>query len=197
MVNGAFRNLVRTWRHVYLSRNPLARSWDRFEAAVLTGVVVGALFALPLAAVAGSNTYAQQMAVSAAQRAARHPATATLLTNAPLAMIGGPIRNPTTMVKARVLDRGVERIALVKATPGTPAGTTIQIWLTGSGNRAPTPKTATDAVITAVLAGLFVWLGMVILLAAVFWNTRWRLDRLRAAQWDREWALMSRQWTRS
>jgi hypothetical protein len=188
---------MRTWRHLYLVRNPLARSWDRFEAAVLIGVVVGALFALPLAAFAGSSTYAQQTAVSASQRAALHRATATLLAAAPLAPNGESIGNPTTPVEARVLDHGVERITLVKATPGTPAGTTIRIWLNGSGDPAPAPKTSADAAITAVLAGLFVWLGLVILLAALFWNTRWRLDRLRAAQWDQEWALMSRQWTRS
>jgi hypothetical protein len=186
---------MRIWRRIHPGRNSLARSWDRIEAAALIGVVAGALLALPLAALTGTSTYAKQAAVSTAQRAARHPTTATLLTDAPPAVDSESVGGNSAVEARWVLTNGATRTGMIDAPAGTRAGTTVPIWLTNTGNPAPAPPTPTDAAITATLAGAGVWLAAVTLLTIRYWNTRRRLDRLRTAQWDRDWAVMSTQWT--
>jgi hypothetical protein len=46
-----------------------------------------------------------------------------------------------------------------------------------------------------VFAGTFTWLGVALLLVALYGSGRVILNRRREAQWDRDWANIARQWT--
>ncbi|WP_225977994.1 Rv1733c family protein [Gandjariella thermophila] len=199
-MKGSYGLLARFWRRVHPGRNPVARPWDRIEAAMLIGVVLAVLLAFPLAAVIGSSAYAGELAVAAHQRADRRPATATLLADAPPPVVTGegqPVDTSAANVPARWTVNGVERHGNVAAHPGDRAGSTVPIWLTSSGDLAASPISSADAAMNGVLTGVFVWLAAVLLLTGLYWAGRWCLDRQRAAQWDREWALISGHWTRS
>lgn len=199
-MSGSYGLLARSWRRVHPGRNPVARPWDRIEAAMLIGVVLGALMAIPLAAVVGSTAYAGQLALSAQQKSDRHPTTAILMADAPPVAVTGedrPFDANATNVPARWMVNGAERRGNVGAHPGERAGNTVPIWLTRSGDLAAPPISPSDAAVNGVLAGGFVGFTALIVLAALYSAGRWCLDRQRARQWAREWALISGHWTRS
>jgi hypothetical protein len=199
-VNGSHGFLARFWRRVHPGRNPVARPWDRIEGAMLIAVLLGMVLAFPLAVVLGSQAHTGQLALSAQQRVERHPATATLMADAPPAVVTGegqPVDSSAQDVPARWTVNGAERIGTISGRPGDRAGSPVSIWLTNSGDLAPPPISTSDAVVNGVLTGVFVWLAAAILLSALYWIARWYLDRQRAGQWEREWVLISRHWTRS
>jgi uncharacterized integral membrane protein len=202
-VNGPFGRIARLWRRIHLGRNPLARRSDRIEGAMLVVVIVGLLIALPFAVLIGSNTYRGELAVSAGQRASRHPATATLIGDAPTPVPatdgtyvtgnGGAAGAPARWTVAG----GAERTGTVAADPGATAGTQVPIWLSDAGDPVPPPMTPSDAATTSVLAGIFSWLVAALGLTTLYWLARLILDRRRAVRWDREWAHVGARWARS
>jgi hypothetical protein len=101
-------------------------------------------------------------------------------------------------VQARWLVNGsVERVGSIAAHPGDRAGGSVPIWLTNSGELTAPPITSADARTNGVLVAALVWVSVAMALAALFRISRWLLDRRRVAQWDQEWVVVSRHWTRS
>lgn len=190
----------RFWRRLHIGRNPLARTSDRIEAALLCTVVLGLLIAVPLALFTGSRTYENQLAVAEQQQTSRHQVTATLIDDAPTpvpATEGAFSTSGSSGVRAEWTYNGGEpKTGLVAAEPGTPAGTTIPVWLNEAGDPAPAPITSTDAATTGVLAGVFAWLVTGLVLIGAYWLTRLVLDRRRAARWEDEWATLGDRWAR-
>lgn len=202
-MSGPFGRFARLWRRIHPGRNPLARRSDRVEAAVLVVVVLGLLIALPFAALLGSNTYRGQLAVAAEQQASHHPATATLLRNAPMtvpaadgAYLSGSSGSASVPARWTAAD-GTERTGAIAADPGAAAGTQVPIWLSDSGDPVPVPVTTADAVTTGMLAAAFAWAMAAIGLVGLYWIARLVLDRGRAARWEREWARAGDRWARS
>ncbi|WP_340684228.1 hypothetical protein LCL61_38100 [Amycolatopsis coloradensis] len=182
--------LVFLWRRIHLGRNPLARIPDRIEAAILVGGLVAALLGVPLAAAAGSETYATMMARSALETASRHSTTAFLLEDAPPARIGvdGTPSAETASVPARwALPDGGFREAPVAADLGASAGDAVTVWLDEAGAMVEPPVLPMDATSTGIGVGVGVWLAAVALLAAGYLVARRLLNRARWAAWDREW----------
>jgi hypothetical protein len=200
-VNGLLGHIARFWRRVRIGRNPLARPWDRIEGALLTTLVAGVVLALPLAAYVGSSNYADQMAISAREKLSRHSATAKVLMDAPPpALISegvGVVNDNSTVAAQWVLSSGTVRTGDIPVPSGSLAGQTVPIWLTDTGEQAPAPRTRADAVTAGVFTGAFTWLGVTLLLAALYRGGCVILDRRRAAQWDRDWTNVAEQWTAS
>ncbi|NIH84941.1 Rv1733c family protein [Amycolatopsis granulosa] len=192
--------LRRFWRRLHIGRNPLARTSDRVESALLLVVVLGLLVAIPLAVFTGSRTYGGQLAVSEQQHASRHLVTATVVEDAPApvpATEGAFSTSGSAGVRAAWTYNGGEpKTGIVPADPGATAGTRIPVWINDAGNPTPAPITATDATTTGVLAGLFAWLVAALALSAAYWITRLVLDRRRAARWENEWATLGDRWAR-
>lgn len=183
-------SLIFLWRRIHLGRNPLARGWDRIEAAILVGGVVTALVGVPLAAAAGSEAYATMAARSALETATRHSTTAFLLEDAPPARVGldGIPSAETASVAARwALPDGTFREARVTADLGASAGDAVTVWLDESDAVVDPPVMPLDATSTGIGVGVGVWLIAVTLLAAGYLLARQLLNRARAAAWDREW----------
>jgi hypothetical protein len=175
---------------VGMSRNPLARRWDRIEAVLVLVLIAVATLALPIAVAAASSTFADQMAMSAEQAASRQQVTATLSQGSrAMSPIGGDPSQTTTTANASwtSLD-GVARTGVITVPTGTLSGSTTQIWIDGSGSQTSAPLTSADATATAVLAGVFTELGALVSLTGLYVSGRLLLDRRRTRHWDTEWA---------
>ncbi len=182
--------LQRLWRLMHLGRNPLARGSDRVEAVALLTVMLLALLAVPFAASAGSETRAQALETARQEMSSRHRGTAVLLANAPPRPYGDTRAVSRSGARVRVqwvLSGGSERTGFVRADYDTPAGSEVPIWLDDNGELTSAPTTPGDAARRAVGAAVSIWLATVVVLSAGFWLTRKGLDRLRHAQWAREW----------
>jgi hypothetical protein len=190
--------IVRLWRTVHHGRNALARRSDRAQAALLVAVVVIGLSAIPFAAAAASQKYAQQTQISLQQTSTRHLATATLLGDGATADANGRAAATGTSTEATwPLPDGSLRTGKVSAGEGTLAGQTVSIWIDTAGNPVTAPLSADAVDIVAVGVGLGLWLGLCLALASLYLLTRYGLDRGRAAQWQRDWALLEERRTSS
>lgn len=200
-MTGPSGHIARLWRCIHIGRNPLARTSDRVEGALLLLVVLGILIALPVAAFLGAGTYEGQLALSQQQRASRHLAVATLTEDAPNpipATDGALTPSLTAMVHARWTGAdGAERVGTIAADPGTAAGTTVPIWLTDAGDPAEAPMSEPDVTTSAVLSAFFAWLTAVLILLVGYRAGRFLLDRGRVRRWDVEWASVGEKWARS
>lgn len=188
---------IALWRRIHPGRNPLARMSDRFETALVLGVVLVALLVLPVAAALGSEAYAARMRQATEQAADRQPVTAVLLADAPpleTRLDGVPVDEKSD-VRARWMVDGVVREGTVEAEHGAVMGDEVRIWLDFAGEVVAAPVTPDDAASTGVGVGVGVWLAAVALLAGVFLTARSMLGRLRAAAWTREWRRVAEDWT--
>ena len=161
----------RTWRVLFVfSRSPLVRRSDRLEVLVITLAVVISLVALPFVATIATDVYQAHRGVYAEQartglRASTPTPTATNVA-------------PASAYRARAADPWMGN--------GTPHSGTVELWVDGAGKwvaaRTALSRAASDAVAMAVLIeGLVVTIVTALVVA-----TRWRLGRIRYAQWDRE-----------
>jgi hypothetical protein len=181
-----------------LGRSELVRCWDRVEAVLVAVVLMAVCAALPLAGWIGESTHQSRLHTAAAEAASRHQAQAVLLADAPVpasqtdADAGAPV-----FVQAQwPLANGERRVGLVKAAPGSRAGTTTPIWVDASGGLVSRPLTAWRALWDGVFTGCYAALGAMVTLTVAWRLARWRLDRARLSCWEREWARVEPEWTR-
>ncbi|MFI7587400.1 hypothetical protein ACIB24_10030 [Spongisporangium articulatum] len=172
--------------HYAVGRNPLRRSSDRVEAAVLLMLTVLGLVAVVLALMVAMLAFRQLGARADSQRAALHRVDATV------------IANPSTAQWARDrvltwIDASGRRRTYDAWVPGdTRIGDHLTVWLDATGEPAVTPQSAGDVAVTATAAGLGVAalaLGALVLAARA---TNRFLDRGRHRALDAEWRRFNR-----
>lgn len=169
--------------------NPLARAVDRVEAALIVLLLGIWLLTLPVAAVAGSITWASISDNTHAQQAV--PVTAQLLASTDAAQVSG-----YSTVPARWTDTdGVARTGLVQADDGLQSGDRFEIWLDRSGAVTTAPMTTLSAAIQAVIVATATWNGCGLVLAAVFLTGRRLLDTRRISAWRSDWQRVGPLWT--
>ncbi len=194
LVHGSSGPIARFRRRLFPGHNSLARGSDRFEALLLKLVILAALLAVPVAAAAGSANHGRQVAAAAVDSAGRQATTAYLLKAAPVRIVDSEsvgTDDPTT--EATWTDsRGVRHTGGVLATPGSPAGTAVPIWIDARGDLTAAPRTASTAVFDSVLVGLWLWFAVVGSLVLLHRVVRLMLDRHRYAAWERAWAVYPR-----
>ncbi|WP_328690302.1 hypothetical protein OHA74_14135 [Streptomyces phaeochromogenes] len=180
---------VRLWRW---RRNPLKRRSDVTQAwaglAVGTAIVVGA----PMA---GAATAWGVQDVLSQQRQDRHPAAAVLTEGAP----AGPVYAGGGQLRAAVrwtAPDGSVRTGDAQVDAGLKEGVRTTVWTDDRGGLTGRPPTPAEAETRADLAGALAAVGAGVLLLAGGRTLRWRLDRGRAAEWEREWAQVGPQWSR-
>ncbi|MBK1782786.1 Rv1733c family protein [Prauserella cavernicola] len=187
--------LTRLLRRLFPGRNPLARSSDRVEGAVLLLALLIPLVAVPFAVTLGSDAYARESRVAAVEATTRHETTAVLLADAtitePGAYSGG--RQTVTVRGEWRLPNGNHRTGRVVADVGLRKGSHVPVWLDRSGQRVDAPRTATMVTWNAIAVAITVWLGIVVVSALGFWGVRVLLDRARWLRWQREWHLVDQQ----
>ena len=177
--------------------NPMARSSDRAEAALITLLVAIWVICLPIAAAGASKLWAN---IAGADRSQQQTYSTTAELLAPtefqqLSVDGTPLGG-TSSVQARWSGtNGVEETGPIQATNGLAAGTRVQIWLNHDGEITTAPVSNTTAVAQAVIVATVVWVGVGFLLIAIFLAVRRSLNKSRFAAWEAEWRQVGPQWT--
>jgi hypothetical protein len=170
-----------------LGSNPLRRVVDRIEAGIFAGLLAAFLIGAPLLAVAAGR-WADRAGV-AEQRAQRsvHLVTAVLLQDVPDIVIGDGSWDAGALARWTASD-GKSRVGEVLDRAGTPAGSSVRIWIDGSGQQTDPPLShhgLETRVINAIALAPVV-LAMTLLIAA--FCVRWLFNRRRLAGWDAAWA---------
>lgn len=183
----------RAMRLLWPDRNPLRRSSDRVEAAILVALAVAFLAVAPLAViVTGHVAYRDAARRAFAERIAWHQVQAVLLAK--------PVDlgySAQSEAPARWTDhRGIRRTQMVAAPPGARPGSMVRVWTNAAGEQTGPPLTMTqvraEAVVSAFVAPFV--LGSVLLGAGML--TRFLLARRRLSAWDDEWRAIGPQWSR-
>jgi hypothetical protein len=173
-------------RGLWPGRNPLRRTVDRVEGAVVGVLAVAFLAGAPLAAVAA---YGYGAHAGRVQRAAWHQVPAVLLATAPAFGYQPEARARWTV------PGGARRTGMVPAPPGARAGSTVRVWTDAAGRPADPALQLLQVKGQAALAVTLapVLLGAVLLAAGLL--AHHLLGRRRLAAWEAEWRAIGPQWS--
>jgi hypothetical protein len=184
--------LIRGW---WPDRNPLRRTADRVEAAVIAALLVAFLAGVPLAGLAAAG-WAAAGAMRAERAQARwHRVPAVLLQDAPKPAQALFQASLDPLVPARwTAPDEAPRVGQVYASGGARAGTIVMVWTDGSGSLEGFPLQREDVAAREALAALAAVL-VVAVLAVTGKLARRALDKRRLAAWDADWSRTGPQWT--
>ena len=168
-------------------RNPLRRTSDRVETAVLAALVLAFAVGGPFVALAsGSAVHAIAHRTQLAQQSSRYQVTAVLLEKAPRENAGNAPLMP--QVRARWwTPEGRVVTGEVAVSPGTAADTTVRVWITRDGQLTDAPlqdSQVAGQTLLAKIAGV-VTFAMALFLTGTLVSRE--LNRRRMAAWDADW----------
>jgi hypothetical protein len=184
----------RAVRGLWPDRNPLRRTLDRVEAAIVAGLAIAFLAGAPVAAVTAAHVAAATGARTTQAQRSWHRLPAVLLADVPSSGYGrsGPVARASWAAPG-----GRARTGTVSAPPGARAGSTVLVWADGSGQLAKAPplrlSQVNDQVVLAAVAAVVV-LGY--LLPCLGLLACGVLGQRRLAAWDADWRATEPQWTR-
>ena len=183
-------------RRLRPDRNPLRRTADRVEAAVMAGLLAVFLAGVPLAALAAAGQVAASGMRAARAQARWHQVAAVLLQDAPEPAQARSQASLDPSVRARwTAPGGAPREGEVYAPGGAKAGTTVMVWTGRSGGLEGAPVQHADVTILQALAALAAAGLAAAAVAVTGLLARRVLDRRRLAAWDAEWSRTGPQWT--
>ena len=185
--------LVHRWRP---DRNPLRRTSDRMEAALLAILIAAFLCGAPLAGIAAGRAVAASTARAEHVEAGWHRVAAVLLRQAPgknHPLFEVPLE-PMVPARWKAPD-GTLRTGEIYAPAGAAAGSTVFVWTDRSGELTALPLLRGDVVEDVALAASLATIVVAAVLAVLGLLTRWVLDRRRLAAWDARWRATGPQWT--
>jgi hypothetical protein len=185
--------LVRRWRP---DRNPLRRTSDRMEAALLAILIAAFLCGAPLAGIAAGRAAAASSVRAERVEAGWHRVPAVLLRQAPgqaHPLFQAPL-DPMVPAQWKAPD-GTLRTGEIYAPEGAAAGSTVLVWTDRSGELTAFPLHRGDVVEDVALAASLATVAVAAVLAVLALLTRWVLDRRRLAAWDARWRATGPQWT--
>jgi hypothetical protein len=176
--------------------NPLRRTADRVEAAVMALLIAAFLVGAPLAAFAVGHTAAVTGSRIVRAEAGWRPVAAIVLRNA--AADSQPMFQAS--LEPRVPARwtapdGTPRTGKIYAPAGAKAGSRVLVWTDGSGRLTDAPLRPGDVAEEIALGALLTTMAVAAVLAVAGLLARWVLDRRRLAGWDARWKATGPQWT--
>jgi hypothetical protein len=179
----------RLWQ-LWPDRNPLRRRCDRVEAAIVAGLMTAFVLGGSLAALAaGRWAYDNALRTEQAGQAARHQVAAVLLTTA-------QGWSPATAQARWTAPGGVPRTGWVPAPAGSPAGTTVRVWVDAAGRPAEPPLRHSQVEGQAVMAAVAAVVAVAVLLGDAGFFAHRVADRRRLAAWDAQWRAAGPRWSR-
>jgi hypothetical protein len=180
-------------RGLRFDRNPLRRTTDRVETAVLTLLVAAFVVGAPFSALAtGAWVHGMARHAQLTQEASRRQVPAVVLTVTTSAE--GAKLVWQAQARWRAPD-GQEVTRQIPVPSGTTAGGTLRVWTDRSGDITTAPlldSQVADQTAIAEVAGVIVPASILTLAGAV---ARWRLNRRRMAAWDADWKATGPRWT--
>ncbi len=173
-----------TWPPLRLfSRNPLIRTSDRIETAVVTLAVLVVVIAAACAGVLGTIIHDNEAQKYLHQAQTRHVVVARAVDDSK------PEASPSTTastVHARWQVNGIDHIGVLGWDYSVKAGQPLEIWVDADGNRVNRPTPVERAAIDALSAAVVGWLIVVLAAAQVVSAVRAHATRMRDAQWELE-----------
>jgi len=152
--------LRRALRRFALGSGPLRRGSDRLEFASRLFLALLLLLAAPLAVAAGHSVAAGVDATVQHQAHTRLPERATLLRDAAAQPSPGSLQASTPA--AWLGPDGLSHVGSVPARPGARAGSSVGIWVDRAGRPVEAPLVAGSVRAQAIVAGVVVFLAVVI-----------------------------------
>ena len=131
-------------RRLRPDRNPLRRTANRVEAAVMAGLLVVFLAGVPLAALAAAGQVAASGMRAERAQAGWRQVPAVLLQDAPEPAHALSQASLEPLVRARWTAGGSPREGEVYAPGGARAGTTVMVWTDRSGRLESAPVQRAD-----------------------------------------------------
>lgn len=155
-------------------------------------------FLLVAAFLTGSAAYGSAVERGRVERATRTATEAVLLEDAQ-AVTGEPGTVPALVsVAARWIGSdGAPRTGRVMAGAGTRAGSTMTVWLDRDGRAVAPPVDEAGAVVIGGGAAMALLVGGGMVLGGCWAAVRGLLWRANSARWQREWARVGPEWSRS
>jgi hypothetical protein len=160
------------------------------EFASRVVLLLALLLAAPVGAVAGSATYSGVLVTAHHEAATRVAETATLLADAPRSDEVDDVRAQAVWTTPA----GSTRTGEVDAPAGALAGTTVDVWVDGTGRLTDRPLTHGEVVGQGVVVGVVALLGVVIAGMSSHLLVLWLLERRRNRRWERGWASVEPLW---
>ncbi|HEX7304979.1 hypothetical protein [Lentzea sp.] len=190
--------MTRFVHQAFPHRNELATTGDRVEGAVLALGVAVSLLALPVAAAAGSETYAGDQARAAVEQTSRQHVDAILVVDAPVTIgsteRGGVVESTPVLARWRLSD-GSTREGVVQAHYDAKAGARVPTWIDETGAVTEPPMTREGAAINGILLALLLWGAATAAMALLYVATSFAHRRIRARRWAGEWQRIAPDWT--
>jgi hypothetical protein len=165
------------------SRNPLVRTSDRIDAAVVPLAVFLVIVAAACAGVLGTVAHDVESRRYLEEAKTRYAVTATAVDDSTPGVIPEPA---AFKVAVRWRANGVDHTDLVTWDQPVKAGAPLMIWVGADGNRvdAPTPPALAGA--NAILTAAVSWWVMFLIAAMAVSAVRARTAQMRNSQWDRD-----------
>jgi hypothetical protein len=178
-------------RRFTLGSGPLKRMSDRVEFLSRVALALALLLSIPLGLRAGTAAYLSLAATADQQAAARSPQTATLLADAARDWSGAasvPTQATWTTPDAAV------RTGVIDAAPGALAGSTVEVWVDGTGRITARPLTDSQVTGQGVVIGALTALGLLIAGMSTHLTVLWLLERRRIRRWEAGWTAVEPLW---
>lgn len=177
-------------RRFTLGSGPLKRTSDRVEFASRVLLLLALLLAAPVGLLAGAATYSGVLVTARHEAATRSTETATLLGDAP--------RSDTVeyvaVLATWTTQAGIGRSGLVEAPTGSPAGTSVDVWVDPAGRITDRPLTHGEVVGQGVVVGAVAVLGVVIAAMSCHLVVLLQLEGRRNRRWAAGWASVEPLW---
>jgi hypothetical protein len=173
-----------TWPVLRLfSRNPLMRTSDRIEAALVTLAGLLVVIAAACAGVLGTMIHDTEAQNYLEQAQTRHALVARAVDDSKPAASS---ETTASRVYARWQANGIDHADILGWDYAVKAGDPLQIWVDADGNRVDRPTPVERAAADALTAAIVGWFIVVLAAAQVVCAVRAHANRMRDAQWERE-----------
>ena len=185
--------LRRKLREFWPGPSPLRRRWDRAEAAMLGGLLVAFVIGGTLAAlIAGRWAYEGALRARHAELATVHQVPATLLATA-WQHPAGYYASANAWWRA---PDGARHTGEVFALAGSPAGTTVTVWVDADGRLTGPPLQPSQVQGQGVRASVLAVMAVGVVFGGVGLAAHGMAERRRMAAWDEEWRAIGPRWSR-
>lgn len=175
-------------RTIHVGHDPMVRRSDRIEGCMFFGLIIFAVLLVPLAVWAGAATSASQNALITHQAVHTHSVSATTTGDsvASTVIASEYVMTSTEFAPAKWAWHGQNRSGEVAVDPDADAGTRVDIYVDDNGDQTAAPISESGARVASIVAGVFAWVGTMMMLTICFMLVRVWLDHSRAVQWDRD-----------
>jgi hypothetical protein len=167
-------------------RNPLVRTSDRLDVAVMALAIAVSLAVVPFAGAIGTAIHDEHAQTYAAERQDRHRVAAPATDESAQSPKG-----PDAVMQARIKAGDVENAGAYTWNSPLKDGANTDIWVDGNGRRVGPPPPTWQAGVDAVVAAVGSWLSVIAVAAVLVALVRRGLNHARHAGWNRDIAALA------